>query len=101
MPTRESLTNEKGLAPKLFRGQPLVGYAFIAAVLVPRQRLSPEPAQATLRHDLAEQVDHLGVVGFAGIAREAGVGHGVGCRRRRTGDGGVFTLILQERDALS
>ncbi len=26
---------------------------------------SPGPMSATLRHDLAKQVDHLGVVGFA------------------------------------
>ena len=54
-----------GAAPEFVRGRPLVGYAFIAAVPVPRQRLSSGPAQAALRHDLAEQVDHLGVVGFA------------------------------------
>ncbi len=30
-----------------------------------------------LRHDLAEEFDHLVVVGFARIAREARVGHGI------------------------
>ena len=31
-----------------------------------------------IRHDFTEQLDYLIVIGFAGIAREAGVGHGVG-----------------------
>lgn len=79
--TRESSPIKKGLVPERFRDQPLAVYAFIAAALVLHQHLSSELAQATLRHDLAEQVDNLGVVGFAGIAREAGVGQALGAHR--------------------
>ena len=55
--------------------------SFIAAVLVPRQRLSSGPAPTALRHDLAEQVDHLGVVGFAKLQV-------AGCRLPQTANRG-------------
>lgn len=37
----------------------------------------PPVANIFLRHDFAEEFDHLVVVGFARIAREARVGHGI------------------------
>ena len=70
-PTRESLTNKKGLVTKLIRDQPLVGYAFIAAILVLHQassrglRLGSGPARTIPCHDLAEQADHMSAVDFA------------------------------------
>ncbi len=79
--TRESPPNKKGLVPERFRDQPLAGLSLYRGLLVLRQHLSSEPAQATLRHDLAEQIDYLGVVGFAGIARKAGVGQALGAHR--------------------
>ena len=41
----------------------------------------PGPASATLRHDLAKQVDHLGVVGFAKLQV-------AGCRLPQTANRG-------------
>ena len=42
---------------------------------------SPGPMSATLRHDLAKQVDHLGVVGFAKLQV-------AGCRLPQTANRG-------------
>lgn len=67
----------------------------------------PPVTNIFLRHDFAEELDHLVMVGFARIAGEACVGHGIACQllevafdqtRARLGNLDVFGKLAHGRD---